>query len=167
MSRTLIEYGLPWKYRPAAILREIVDDSTNVAVANLGDILVGFGIMNYYQAHANLSLLAVKPEYSGRGFAKQLIEWLEEVARNAGVGWVHVQSRCANTRAQALYRGLGYHQVQIQQGYYTNGEACTKMAKSLAKVIVADGSLNDRSSASNATKQHARQLRWPQWGQKR
>jgi hypothetical protein len=45
MSRTLIEYGLPWTWRPGRIAREIAAPSKNVVVAKDQDSLVGFGIM--------------------------------------------------------------------------------------------------------------------------
>ena len=131
MSKNDIEYGLGWKYTPARIGRLLKDSSRNVVVARAGPDLAGFGIMAYYDAQANLDLLAVKPDFRRRGVGKQLVTWLEKVALTAGVFNVFVQVRAGNTGAVRFYQSLGYAALEQDKTYYSGVEAGIIMAKSL------------------------------------
>ena len=131
MSKNDIEYGLGWKYTPARIGRLIADSSRNVVVARAGSELTGFGIMAYYEAQANLDLLAVKPDFRRRGVGRQLVAWLEKVALTAGVFNVFVQVRAGNAGALRFYQSLGYATLEQDEAYYSGVEAGIIMAKSL------------------------------------
>ena len=45
--------------------------------------VVGFAVMEFYDEHAHLSLLAVAPGYQRQGIGKQLVEWLVEPPERA------------------------------------------------------------------------------------
>jgi len=121
MSRALIERGLPWNWRPARVLRAIRDPETNVAVAKAGGELLGFGIMEYLEADAYLALLAVAPARQRKGVATALLDCLEASARVAGTRRIRVEARRDNTPARTFYNELGYHELAIRQGRYSDG----------------------------------------------
>ena len=135
LSRQYVEYGLGWKYTPAKLLRLIQNRTKNVVVARSGSELAGFGIMTYDDDSANLDLLAVKVRYRGKGLGRQIVEWLVEVASNAGIANVFVQVRKRNRGAIKFYRRLGFSVINEKKGYYGGQETGVIMCKSIRPVI--------------------------------
>jgi ribosomal-protein-alanine N-acetyltransferase len=132
MSRDLIEHGLGWRWTPGSIRRCIRDAATNVAVAaSEHGSVAGFAVMRYKDDEAHLILLGVDPGFRRRGIASALIAWLERAALTAGIGTVYVEARASNAEARALYRRLGYHEVQFVRGYYHGVESGVRLAKDL------------------------------------
>lgn len=121
MSRRLIERGLPWSWRPARVLRAIRDPDTNVAVVRMDSALVAFGIMEYLEADAYLALLAVRPASQRRGIGSALLRWLETSAQVAGARRIRVEAKRDNFPARTFYNELGYHEIAIRQGRYSDG----------------------------------------------
>ena len=67
MSRELIEAGLGgWSWDPQRVARAIRARDTVVLVAAAQNSLIGFAIMNFGDASAHLSLLAVQPSHQRR-----------------------------------------------------------------------------------------------------
>src|SRR3954447_6036236 len=63
MSRDLIESGLGWRYRADRVRRMIARRDTSVVVACDRNGTVGFGVMQFDDEHAHLTLLAVRPSH--------------------------------------------------------------------------------------------------------
>jgi ribosomal-protein-alanine N-acetyltransferase len=131
MSRDLIEHGLGWSWIPPRVQRSIDDAQTNVAVALVRGVPVGFGIMKYQESEAHLLLLAVQPSCGRQGIGSALVGWLEATALTAGIGQVYLEARAANAGARLFYRCLGYREIQSVPGYYQGLEASVRMAKDL------------------------------------
>ena len=121
MSRDLIERGLPWNWRPARVLQAIRNPESNVAVVRLDGLLVGFGIMEYLETDAYLALLAVRSSHQRNGIATALVHWLEASARVAGAQRIRVETRRDNVPARTFYNELGYQEVAIRAGRYSDG----------------------------------------------
>jgi ribosomal-protein-alanine N-acetyltransferase len=137
LSRDYIEYGLRRKYTPERIRGLIEDTSKNIIVARNNEKLLGFGIMTYRNNDANLDLLAVKQNYRRRGVARSIVEWLIEVALEAGVHSVYVQVRKFNTGAVEFYRKLSFEQIDEFAGYYQGKETGVIFCKTLRPVFTA------------------------------
>lgn len=118
MSRELIEYGLPWNWRPARVLRSIRHPETNVAVARLDGVLLGFGIMEYLEEDAHLVLFAVRAASQRQGVGSALLRWLESSAAVAGAKRIRLEARRENVAARTFYNEHGYHELLIQPGRY-------------------------------------------------
>jgi len=131
LSRDRIEQGLGWTWTTPRVLRSIRDHETNVVVATEGLEQVGFGIMKYHEEVAHLLLLAVLPGRERRGIGSALVDWLEDVARVAGVARIELEARATNAAARAFYRSLGYRETASVPGYYQGREACVRLAKDL------------------------------------
>lgn len=131
LSRDRIEQGLGWSWTTPRVLRSIRDHDTNVVVATEGHGLDGFGIMKYHAEVAHLLLLAVQPGFERRGIGSALVDWLEEVARVAGVARIELEARATNAAARAFYGRLGYRETASVPGYYQGREACVRLAKNL------------------------------------
>ena len=131
LSRDSIEQGLEWSWTPRRVLRSLADTATNVVVARSGNRFVGFAIMKYADDEAHLLLLAVQAGYRRRGVGSALIAWLEATARVAGIALISLEARAGNAAARAFYRGLGYREVGLLEGYYRGVEDAVRIAKDL------------------------------------
>lgn len=119
MSRELIEHGLPWGWRPARVLRAIRNPETNVATVRSGGELVAFGIMEYLESDAYLVLFAVAKAWQRKGLGSALLRWLEASAAVAGAQRIRLDTRRDNVAARTFYNELGYHEVVIHRGRYS------------------------------------------------
>ena len=118
LSRSEIESGLSWSWRPERVRKAIADPDTNVVVAMEGDLLLGFGIMIYRDETAHLCLFAVQPALRRRGIGSAILTWLERVAQVAGVRKLGLEARNDNAVALAFYRHRGYRRATIVEGMY-------------------------------------------------
>ncbi|WP_232231460.1 GNAT family N-acetyltransferase [Paenibacillus sp. HW567] len=59
-------------------------------------------------AHLIMHRLAVHPEVQGKGIARKLVAFAEELARSGGYSSIRLDTYAKNTRALALYPSLGY-----------------------------------------------------------
>jgi ribosomal-protein-alanine N-acetyltransferase len=131
ISRRDIEHGLGWSWQEARVLRAMRDRATNVAVAVRADAVLGFGIMQYAEEAAHLSLLAVQPLARHQGLGKRLVAWLEEVARTAGLERLRVEARADNFNALAFYEARGFSELARAAGYYNGEIDAVRMEKRL------------------------------------
>jgi ribosomal protein S18 acetylase RimI-like enzyme len=127
MSRTLIEHDLTWSWTEDRVLSAIRHSETAVICARDGRRLAGFAIMQFGDAHAHLSLLAVAPAYRSRGLGRELVVWLEACARTAGIFDVRLELRSGNDRARGFYLALGYSEVGQIPAYYDGKEDACRM----------------------------------------
>ena len=135
LSKRYIEHDLGWHYTPQRLRELLRDSGKNVVVAREQDILTGFGVMTYAEQNANLDLLAVKPFFRRRGVGKQIVSWLEEVARTAGILNIFVQVRKINRGAIGFYEKCGYRVVEEMPGYYGGTETAVIMCKSIRSMF--------------------------------
>lgn len=130
-SRDFIEHGLGWSWTQARILRAISSKSTNVAVIHERGCLLAFGIMEYGDDRAHLSLLGVQPTQQRRGLGGLLVSWLEESATIAGIERIGVEARADNPKAIAFYQRRGYKVRERVPGYYRGVVDAVRLEKTL------------------------------------
>jgi len=135
MSRYLIEVGLRgWSWPPDRVAKAIKARETSVLVADVGQHLVGFAIMEFGDTSAHLSLFAVKPSHQRCGIGKQMITWLEESALVAGITTINLELRVNNFAARTFYRMLGYKEMAYIPGYYRGIETAVKMSRDIRRL---------------------------------
>jgi ribosomal-protein-alanine acetyltransferase len=132
MSRFLIEHGLPWSWTESRVARYIHHPECSVVVARDRRRMAGFGIMEFLDAHAHLSLLAVRPGYRLQGVGRQLLDWLESSARTAGIFLVRLEMRAGNDGARVFYEKLGYRESGRKSAYYCGREDALVMTRDLS-----------------------------------
>jgi [ribosomal protein S18]-alanine N-acetyltransferase len=135
LSRSEVEYGFQWRWTPTKVRTAIVDANTNVVVACSGAMLLGFGIMEYGEEHAHLSLFAVNPSARRRGIGRRMLSWLEDVALTAGISCVKLEARESNSAALAFYRGHGFRETETVIGMYRNVENGLRLERHLRKFV--------------------------------
>lgn len=131
MSRRLIEAGLPWSWNESRVRHYVQHPECTVLTARDRRRLAGFAIMEFYDVHAHLSLLAVQPGYRKQGVGRLLLEWLESTARTAGIFTVNLELRASNDGALAFYRKLGYQELGTRRAYYAGREDAVRMSRDL------------------------------------
>ncbi len=136
MSRRLIEHGLPWSWDEERVGRAIAHRDTAAVTARDGRRMAGFAIMQFYDSHAHLNLLAVHPGYRRRGAGRQLVEWLEASARVAGIFLIRLELRVDNDSARLFYERLGFHETGRRRAYYAGREDALCMAHDLAVIPI-------------------------------
>jgi ribosomal-protein-alanine N-acetyltransferase len=132
MSRRLIEDGLPPSWTEPRVLRCVGNRECVVLAARDRRRLVAFAIMDFYDEHAHLSLLAVQPGYQKQGIGRQLMEWLESSARTAGIFHVQLELRATNDAARTFYEKLGYRGCGVRRAYYNGREDALRMSHDLS-----------------------------------
>jgi ribosomal-protein-alanine N-acetyltransferase len=96
------------------------------------DELVGFAFAMVNENNAaHLTTIGVAPEHRRRGVAAGLLEHVESALRQREIGTIMLEVRVSNLPAQNLYRRHGYTVVQRINRYYSNGEDCFLMLRSL------------------------------------
>lgn len=101
-------------------------------LATVDGDLVGFVfVMVNENGAAHLTTIGIAPEHRRRGLAERLLAHIEAALRQKNVSTVMLEVRVSNLAAQNLYREAGYTAVQRITSYYSNGEDCFLMMKSL------------------------------------
>jgi ribosomal-protein-alanine N-acetyltransferase len=131
ISRSFIESGLTWSWTPERVAKHIRCPDTVVLTAREQNRLVGFAIMYFGDDNAHLNLLGVRPNYQRRGIGRNLVTWLEQSARVAGITAVHLEVRVSNKAARRFYRSLSYWEVVAIPNYYQRKESAVLMMHNL------------------------------------
>ncbi|MBL8372899.1 MAG: ribosomal protein S18-alanine N-acetyltransferase [Burkholderiaceae bacterium] len=87
----------------------------------LNDELAGYFVAMKGVDEVHLLNLAVATAYQGKGWARLLHDALARWAREQGAGWIWLEVRVGNLRAQALYESLGYRRLGLRRDYYPAG----------------------------------------------
>jgi ribosomal-protein-alanine N-acetyltransferase len=135
MSRDLIETGLGWSWTRKRVERAILDRETLVLIARHHGEMIGFGIMEFGDQAAHLSLFAVKPAFQRKGTGRRMFEWLKESALTAGIAAIKLELRAGNDVGQAFYRHLGFEETGWAAGYYRGRENALRMALNLRQQL--------------------------------
>lgn len=133
MSRTLIEAGLGWSWTRQRVERAIRAQETLVLAATLEEDIAGFGIMDFGDETAHLSLFAVRADLQRQGIGSGMFEWMKRSALTAGISVIRLELRARNLHAQSFYRALGFEQTGRVPGYYRGREHALRMALDLRK----------------------------------
>ena len=140
MSRCLIEADLPQSWTMRRVANHIRSANSVVVTARDREVIVGFAVMHFKDDSAHLNLLAVEPDYRRCGIGRNLVRWLEESAKVAGVGFVGLEVRASNHRALKFYAELGYQETGMIPGYYSGVDDATLLARDLRVSDVQDTS---------------------------
>ena len=124
MSRNEIETDLEWTYKPRQVTNMLLEpDTCTVCMRYDGSTndksqLVGFGAMKLNPTTADIVLLAVDRSVRRKGIGRSIIEWLERLAKVAGIERVSLEVRLNNLVAQRFYHSLGFYEIGQLSNYY-------------------------------------------------
>jgi [ribosomal protein S18]-alanine N-acetyltransferase len=132
MSRSEIEYGLPWGWTAERVARVMRDPTVNVAVVRRSSGFAAFGIMKYGDDRAHLALFAVHAAHRRAGVGSVLLAWLEDVARVAGIATITAEARIDNANGMAFYEHHGFVQTARVAHMYHGKLDGVRLVKRLA-----------------------------------
>ena len=95
------------------------------------DEIIGYAGMWQMFENCDLTNIAVKAEYQGRGYGEKLLGFMIAKAIEKGCEFMHLEVRVSNTRARSLYGKKGFIEVRTRKAYYENGEDGIDMVKGL------------------------------------
>lgn len=99
-----------------------------------GEEPAGFTLSRHIAGEEELLLLAVAPDYRGRGYAKLLLNHLERQSRNRGGRLIFLEMR-ENNPAEKLYNACGFVRIGLRKGYYRTMSGATIDAITFSKDI--------------------------------
>ncbi|RLG22551.1 hypothetical protein DRN72_01565 [Methanosarcinales archaeon] len=81
------------------------------------------GIVGYdiHEGWAYINLLAVRPQYTGKGIGRSLLKTAEKRLEEKGIKRVKVCTWSTNEKAIMLYKSLGYYVEDILAGHRGEG----------------------------------------------
>ena len=97
----------------------------SLAAGYLAEVLVGSeaGVVGYFIAmpgvdELHLLNITVAPAWQGRGHGQQLLQGVQDHARQRGLASLWLEVRQSNLRARSLYRRIGFVEAGLRRDYY-------------------------------------------------
>jgi len=111
------QFTIPWE---ASTFLDLIDrPSAELWVAEHPDAgVIAYAVLWCILDQGELANVAVRPEYAGRGYARQLLDGMFVLAKGRGVETVFLEVRDSNARAVDLYRSFGFTDVGRRKNYY-------------------------------------------------
>jgi DNA-binding MarR family transcriptional regulator/GNAT superfamily N-acetyltransferase len=101
----------PARSNPAAD-EDLTPPAGSFLVARIDGAIAGCGALKRIDTGiAEIKRMWTAPGMRGRGVARRVLQTLESIARESGVGTLRLETNRALTEAQALYRQQGYAEV--------------------------------------------------------
>lgn len=82
--------------------------------------IVGYGGLWHIMSEAHISTIAVHPDYRGRGWGEILLAAMVQRAVVLAAGFVALEVRVSNTKAQNLYHKYNFETIGTKSHYYRN-----------------------------------------------
>ena len=106
----------PWRMETFAALLDRPD--TDVLVATLDEVVVGYAVLTAQSGDAELANLAVDPGHRRRGIGSALLRGCLEILQERRAHWVFLAARASNEVAAGLYEAFGFHEIGRHADYY-------------------------------------------------
>ena len=107
---------------PLAVYWVAVDDNDNV---------IGYGGYWWIFDEANITNIAVHPDYRQKGIASAILKAMCDKCSVTDVLTLNLEVRVSNTPAQSLYKKFGFKEVGVRPKYYDNKEDAILMTKEI------------------------------------
>lgn len=98
----------------------IKNQYSHVVAAVVDEQIVGYAGAFIICGEAEISNVAVLPDYRRRGIAAAMLRWLYDVAKDAGAECIMLEVRDGNVAARTLYEAEGFVNVGVRRGYYSS-----------------------------------------------
>ena len=108
-------YQFPWT---EGIFHDCLRVTYLCRVAVQEQRIVGYAVMSMGAGEAHILNLCVREDARRAGVGRQLIRYLLDQARGAGMLEAFLEVRPSNAIAIRLYRSLGFGQIGSRRGYY-------------------------------------------------
>ncbi|SFS90386.1 ribosomal protein S18-alanine N-acetyltransferase [Marininema halotolerans] len=114
-------FSAPWKRQ--AFYNELVHNQfAHYVVVEREKRIIGYSGMWLILDEAHITNIAILPELRGQGIGNYLLDFLMEMACEAGASKMTLEVRVSNDHAQRLYRKKGFAATGVRPGYYTDNQ---------------------------------------------
>lgn len=121
--------GEGWSY--GAIASSFGNPAYAMLVAEEDGEVAGYGCISVACESCDLENLLVAEEYRRGGVGRRILDGLIAEAKARGAENIFLEVRVSNAPAMRLYLSCGFAGVYARTRYYTDGEDCLVMKKSL------------------------------------
>ncbi len=109
---------------------ELENDATHYIVCVIGGKVVGYGGFWYTLDGADITNVAVHPDFRRMGLGENILKYMIALASELGAKKMMLEVRESNKAARALYEKHGFEGIAIRKRYYAdNGEDAVIMIK--------------------------------------
>jgi ribosomal-protein-alanine N-acetyltransferase len=125
-----LSFSNPWSRE--SFERELTSNKiARYFVAVYNEKIVGFvGLWIIFQ-EAQITTIAVHPNYRGKKIGYRLLDFVIEYCLKNQVRNIILEVRVSNTIAQNLYYKKGFQKIGVRKWYYKDGEDALVMVKKL------------------------------------
>lgn len=113
-----LSFSAPWSL--ASLNTELNNNKAVYIVIKLRNKVIGFGGMWILFDEADITNIAVHPEYRGHNFGDIIVENLISEAKELGVTCMTLEVRASNTPAIKLYEKHGFSIQGTRKNFYEN-----------------------------------------------
>ena len=107
---------------PAYDLYIYLTYGSEILVADIGNLVVGYVVLQHRDFESKIMSIAVKKEFRRRGIGSNLLKKAIESVKEKGKRRLLLEVRVSNIPAQNLYKKYGFKVVDILRSYYADGE---------------------------------------------
>jgi ribosomal-protein-alanine N-acetyltransferase len=108
-------YEFPWTL---GIFRDCLRVGYHCRVLEASRGVIGHGIMSVAAQECHLLNICVRPDFQRRGYGRDLVTHLLELARAKRAITALLEVRVSNAAAYRLYAGMGFDEVGVRHNYY-------------------------------------------------
>jgi len=106
---------------------------SEIFVADIGNFVVGYVVLQHKWEDSKIMSLAVRKEFRRRGIGSMLLKRAIESSKERGKKRILLEVRVSNKPAQNLYKKFGFKTIGFLPNYYADGEDAYLMCLDLHK----------------------------------
>ncbi len=110
-------FSVPWT-KEAFVMEVEKNKFARYIVAELDEIIVGYGGMWMVIDEAHVTNIGVRPDFRGRGFGDAIVKAMIAAAEKEGIYNMTLEVRASNRVARNLYEKYGFKACGIRPKYY-------------------------------------------------
>lgn len=111
-------FPVPWSLE--AVKGEADNELAHYVVALHEDTVVGFGGMWIFLDEADITNIAVAPDFHGLQIGSKIVAALLNICRKKNIAGITLEVRVSNIIALKLYRKFGFIEEGIRKKFYEN-----------------------------------------------
>ena len=112
-------FSVPWS-RQSFVLEVEKNRCARYVVAEHSGAVVGYGGMWLVVDEAHITNIAVHLLFRRKGIGRAILKALMMEAHGMGIEKMTLEVRASNVEAQRLYKKLGFVEVGVRKGYYSD-----------------------------------------------
>lgn len=125
-------YPFPWTL---GIFKNCLKVGYSCWVGEVEGVVAAYGILSLGAGEAHVMNVCVSPKFQGKGYGRQMMQHLIEIARGHRADMMLLEVRPSNKPAISLYRQLGFNEIGMRKGYYPAAGSLREDALVLARML--------------------------------